>query len=191
MNDRAQLVLGAAALVAVALTPILFAYLQLGYSGDVAASGEYDAPVQNAQRVLSRGVHGAGSGVPESYRWQQRDAAISTVRTDLQGTLDSLRSSRVDSGTVYQVEYNESAARVWRQANCPDGPNRQFGACEASRGVVVQNRDGETHILAMAFDVRVTMERGRYETTLVVETRGRTRSSRTDLESKRLVFASV
>ncbi|KZN22946.1 hypothetical protein A4G99_17860 [Haladaptatus sp. R4] len=174
MNDRAQLVLGAAALVAVALTPILFAYLQLGYSGDVAASGEYDAPVQNAQRVLSRGVHGAGSGVPESYRWQQRDAAVSTIRTDLQGTLDSLRSSRVESGTVYQVEYNESAAQSWANEHCPEtrGPNRQFGACEAKQGVVVQNRDGETHVLAVAFDVRVTMERGRYETTLAVETRG-------------------
>ena len=171
MNDRAQLVLGAAALVAVALTPVLFAYLQLGYSGDVVASGEYDAPVQSAQRVLSRGVHGAGADIPESYRWRKRDAAVSTVRTELQGTLDALRSSRVESGTVYQVAYNESAAQTWRRENCPNGPNRQFGACEASQGVVVQNRDGETHVLAVAFDVRVTTERGWYETTLVVEGR--------------------
>ncbi len=173
MNDRAQLVLGAAALVAVALTPVLFAYLQLGYSGDVVASGEYDAPVQSAQRVLSRGVHGAGSRVPESYRWRKRDAAVSTVRTELQGTLDALRSSRVESGTVYQVAYNESAAQTWADEHCPAtrGPNRQFGACEASQGIVVQNRDSETHVLAVAFDVRVTTERGRYETTLAVEVR--------------------
>ncbi len=173
MNNRAQLVLGAAAIVAVALTPALFAYLQLAYNGDVAASGEYNAPVQNAQRVLSRGIHGAGSGVPESYHWQQRDAAISTVRTRLKRTLDALRSSRVESGTVYQVGYNDSAAQSWANEHCPRGPNRQFGACEVKQGVVVQNRSGETNVLAVAFDVRVTTERGRYEVTLVSRSSGR------------------
>jgi len=34
--------------------------------------------------------------------------------------------------------------------------------------VVVQNRDGETHVLAVAFDVRVTTERGWYETTITI-----------------------
>nr|WP_255665926.1 hypothetical protein [Haladaptatus sp. DYF46] len=173
VRDRAQLVLAAAAVVAVALAPAVFAYLQLGYSADVAASGDYEAPVGNAHRVLSRGVHAAATGIPSSYRWQRREAAVSAVRTDLEPVVNALRSSRVESGTVYQVEYNRSAARAWTADHCSEtrGPNRQFGSCNASRGVVVQNRDGETHVLAVAFDVRVTAERGWYETTVVVGTR--------------------
>lgn len=171
MRDRAQFVLAAAAVVAVALAPLVFAYLQLGYSGDVAASGDYDAPVGNARRVLSRAVHEASEGIPSSYRWQKRDAAISAVRTELRPKVDALRSSRVESGTVYQVEYNQTAAQAWHRANCPNGPNRQFGSCSASRGVVVQNRSDETHVLAVAFDLRVTIERGWYEVTLVAAAR--------------------
>ncbi|GKZ15586.1 hypothetical protein [Haladaptatus sp. T7] len=173
MKNRAQLVLTAAAVVAVALAPAVFAYLQLGYSADVAASGDYDAPVGNAQRVLSRGVHGAATGIPSSYRWQRREAAVSAVRTDLESAVNGLRSSRVESGTVYQVEYNRSAAQAWVADHCSKtrGPNRQFGSCTASRGVVVQNRDGETHVLAVAFDLRVTTERGWYETTSTITLR--------------------
>lgn len=168
MRERAQLVLAAAAVVAVALAPVVFAYLQLGYNGDVVASDEYDAPVENAQRVLSRAVHDATRNVPTSYRWESRDAAIAAVRSDLRSDLETLRSSRVEVGTVYRVSYNQSAARTWRTDNCPRGPNRQFGGCVAERGVVVQNRGGETHVLAAAFDVRVTTERGWYEVTTVV-----------------------
>ncbi|WP_266075722.1 DUF7261 family protein [Haladaptatus caseinilyticus] len=167
MRDRAQLVLAAAAIVAVALAPVVFAYLQLGYSGDVAASDEYDKPVENADGVLSRAVHHATRDVTATYRWRNRDAAVSSVRSDLESDLGTLRSSRVESGTVYQVEYNRSAAREWTSENCPSGPNRQFGECEAERGVVVQNRGGETHVLAVAFDLRVTNERGWYEVTIV------------------------
>jgi hypothetical protein len=94
------------------------------------------------------------------------------VRTPALGSSDenALISSRVESGTVYGVLYNRSAARAWAAAHCSEtrGPNRQFGACNASRGVVVQSRDGRTHVLAVAFDVRVTAERGWYETTFVV-----------------------
>ena len=53
-------------------------------------------------------------------------------------------------------------------ANCPGGPNRDFGPCEATDGVVVQERAGETVVLAVAFDVRVTTERGWSRSTLVV-----------------------
>ncbi|GAA0245287.1 hypothetical protein GCM10009000_071340 [Halobacterium noricense] len=170
MRDRAQLVLAAAAIVAVALAPVVFAYLQLGYSDDVTASNDYDAPVENAEGVLSRGVQDTARDVPAEYRWDNRDAAISAVRSDLESDLETLRSSRVESGTVYQVEYNRSATEEWAQATCPSGPNRQFGDCVAERGVVVQNRGGETHVLGVAFDVRVTTERGWYEVTIPVRT---------------------
>jgi hypothetical protein len=169
-RDRAQLVLAAAALVAIALAPVVVAYLQLGFHADVDASAEYDAPGRNAERLLSRAVHDAASDVPANFDWDERETAVTVVRSALEPRLESLRSSRVESGTVYQVEYNQTVAEEWRQTNCPGGPatDRQFGDCEAQQGVVVQERAGETHVLVVAFDVRVTTERSETELTLVV-----------------------
>jgi hypothetical protein len=167
-RQRAQLVLAAAAVVAVALAPVVVAYLQLGYHADVTASQEYDAPDRNAEQVLTRAVHDATADVPGEYAWDDRGGAVAAVKGDLKSRLDALRSSRVESGTVYRVGYNQSAAEAWRQANCPSGPNRQFGSCEARQGVVVQERAGDTHVLAVAFDVEVTTETESMELTLVV-----------------------
>jgi hypothetical protein len=168
-RDRAQLVLAAAALVAIALAPVVVAYLQLGFHADVTASAEYDAPDRNAERVLSRAVHDAASGVSGDLAWDERETAVDVVRSSLEPRLESLRSSRVESGTVYQVGYNQTAAEDWRRENCPGGPDRQFGDCEAREGVVVQERAGETHVLAVAFDVRVTTEDSEMKLVLVVE----------------------
>ncbi|UPV72902.1 hypothetical protein M0R89_10110 [Halorussus limi] len=167
-RERAQLVLAAAALVAVALAPVVVAYLQLGYHADVTATSEYDAPDRNAERLLSRAVHDAAAGATGEFAWSERTAAVTAVRSALQPRLDALRSSRVEEGTVYQVGYNQTAAEAWRQSNCPGGPNRRFGNCEAHRGVVVQERAGETHVLAVAFDVRVTTDESEMKLTLVV-----------------------
>lgn len=166
-GERAQLVLAAAAVLAVALAPIVFAYLQLGYHADVAASGEYTTPGRNAERVLSRGVHEAAAGTPSEYDWSERSAAIDEVRSRLAPNVDALRSSRVESGTAYRISYNETAAESWRSRNCPRGPNRRFGECTDDEGIVVQNRTGQTHVLAVAFDVRIVTERGTTELTLV------------------------
>jgi hypothetical protein len=171
-RQRAQLVLAAAAVVAVALAPVVVAYLQLGYHADVTASEEYDAPDRNAERILDRAVHDATADVPGEYAWDDRELAVAAVWSRLEPRLDALRSSRVESGTVYQVEYNQSAAESWRRANCPSGPNRQFGSCEARQGVVVQERAGETHVLAVAFDVRVTTEDAEMHLTMVVRASG-------------------
>lgn len=166
--NRGQLVLAAAAVVAVALAPVVFAYLQLGYHGDVTASQEYTAPGQNAERLLSQAVHDVSADVPARYAWDERETAVADVRSRLGPRLDALRSSRVESGTAYRVRYNQSAAAAWKRANCPSGPNRQFGDCEARQGVVVQERAGETHVLAVAFDVRATGERGTTALTVVI-----------------------
>ena len=167
-GERAQLVLAAAAVVAVALAPVVVAYLQLGYHGDVTASEGFDAPGRNADRLLSRAVHDAASEVSGDAAWEDRTGAVESVRDDLEPRLDALRSSRVESGTVYRVGDNQSAADSWQAANCPGGPNRQFGDCEARRGVIIQERSGEVHVLAVAFDVQVTTERGEMDLTTVV-----------------------
>jgi len=165
-HDRGQLVLLAAALVAVALAPLVLAALQLGYHEDVRATGDYDDPTADTVRVLNGAVTEASGEVPGEYMWAQRDGAITAVRGELRPTIDQLRTAEIERGTVAEIRYNASAAREWRSEHCSDGPNRQFGTCVADSGVVVQERTDRTHVLAAAFDVTTTTERG--ETTVTV-----------------------
>lgn len=168
-RDRGQLVLLAAGVLAVALAPIVLAYLQLGYHPDVQATSDYDAPVANADRLLDRVVHEASDEIPERHDWASRDAAVDAVRANLEPRLETLATARIEQGTAYRIEYNQSTAQAWATANCPGGPDRQFGPCEARRGVVVQERAGRTHVLAVVLDVTVTTERGTRQVTLVVD----------------------
>lgn len=169
---RGQLVLVAAGVIAVALVPVVLAYLQLGYAADVEAAEGYTDPGWNAKRLLERAVHDAAAGVPGEYRWGRRQAAVRAVRERLSGPLEALRTARLADGTAYLVRYNESAASAWVAANCPSGTARRFGPCEAHDGVAVQERAGETHVLAVAVDVTVVTERGSTELTFVVRPAG-------------------
>lgn len=168
VGGRGQLVLVAAGVVAVALVPVLVAYLQLGYAGDVAASDGYTAPTRDAERTLARAVDDASQGIPGAYPWSERREAVDAVRSRLAPALASLRTSRLRRGTVYRVRYNASLARRWARNRCPRGPNRQFGACRARNGVVVQNRSGQVHVVAVAVDLTVVGEQRRVKTTVVV-----------------------
>ncbi|MFB6298328.1 MAG: hypothetical protein ABEH56_07385 [Salinirussus sp.] len=147
---RGQLVLLAAVALAVALVPLTVVYLQLGYGAEVAAG---DSPIRDASRTLGKAVEDAADGVPEEYAWSDRGAAVTAVRDRLRSTLATLNTSRLDAGRAYAVTYNASRAGEWADDNCPNGPDRQFGSCRADRGVVVQERAGRTHVLAVAIDV--------------------------------------
>lgn len=166
MRRRGQLVLVAAVLVAVALAPVVLAYLQLGYHDDVRATGAYDDPTAETVRVLDRAVTNVSGGIPGTYTWSERTAAVTAVRTELAPTVSRLRTAEVERGTVTNISYNATAASAWRSSNCPSGPDRQFGDCVADRGVVVQERVDRTHVLAVAVDVTTTTENG--ETTVTV-----------------------
>ena len=166
-RDRGQLVLVAAAVVAVALVPMVAAYLQLGYHADVSASADYHRPASNAERVLDRAVHNATASVRGDYDWSQRNLAVDGVNRTLEPFVRQVEESRLESGVVYEISQNGSAAATWVRRHCPSGPNREFGSCEASGGVVVQGRAGETHALAVALDVRVTTEAGTTDLTFV------------------------
>ncbi|WP_246986792.1 DUF7261 family protein [Halorientalis marina] len=171
-RDRGQLVLVAAAALAVALAPVVLAYLQLGYHADVAASADHADPAANADRYLERAVHEAAADVQGEYAWShgvETGPAVDRVRERLDPKRGRIADARVTAGTVTRTRYNDSAARAWASDRCPRGPNRQFGDCDARRGVVVQERAGRAHVLAVALDVTVTTERGRIEMTLVVE----------------------
>lgn len=169
--ERAQLVLAAAALIALALVPVAVAHVQLGYHPDVAASTDYDGHGANAERFLERAVHEAGANAT-GRPWGERDRAVGAVREDLAPRLDTLEASQVTEGVAYTTRYNRSAADGWRATNCPGGSGRQFGPCVANRGVVVQERAGATVVLAVALDVEVTTPRGHRDLTFVVRVVG-------------------
>lgn len=171
-DDRAQVVLVAAGVIAVALVPMVLAYLQLGYHADVDASGAQPRPAMDARRVLDRAVHNASTAVDGEYSWHRRSAAISDVNETLRGYRSRIETAHVDRETVYEIGRNETAATNWASAHCPRGPNRQFGRCEADDGIVVQNRTGETTVLAVAYDVHVIDDRGTTNVTLVVHAVG-------------------
>lgn len=166
--DRAQLVLLAAGVLAVALAPLVLAYLQLGAHPDVAATADRDRPVANAERVLERGVHESVEGVPVNFTWSERTAATATVRTRLADHFETLRRARLADGVAYRVGYNDSAAATWANESCPGGPGRQFGDCVTDGGLVLQERANRTHVVAVALDVRAVTERGFTAVTLVV-----------------------
>lgn len=168
-DDRGQLVLAAAGVVAVAVLAMAVAYLQLGAHPDVSAErdvGPREA-TERAVGVLERAVADArmeNTGTP----WAGRQAVVDAVRDDLAPALDSLRTARIAKGTAYSVEYDQRAAREYARERCPSGDGREFGDCEARRGVVVQERAGETTVLAVAFEVVVTTPDGETTVTVVV-----------------------
>jgi hypothetical protein len=167
VTDRGQLILVAGALVAIALAPIVLAYLQLGYHDDVQATAEYDDPTADATRVLDRSVTNASRDLPRDYSWTQRDAAVATVRDRLNETRSQLRTTDITRGTVIETEYNTTAADAWRDDHCPGGPDRQFGDCVVDTGIVIQERVDRTHIVGVAFDLTTTNDRGTTAVTVV------------------------
>lgn len=152
-RSRGQLVLLAAVAVAVALVPMLLALLQLGYQP--AISGPDADTLRGVERSLMRALINATAGIPATHDWTNRTMAVDTVRSRLGPVLQALNRSALPRGTVVQVRYNHSLASAWQADRCPSGPARQFGSCDADRGVVIQERAGETHVLAVGLDVDV------------------------------------
>ncbi len=166
-HGRGQLVLAAAGVLAIALLPLALAYLQLGAHPDVVATAESGTPVHDGVGVLERAVHEAGSDAT-GRPWADREAAVAQVRSDLQPRFETLEASQVADVIAYEVAYNRTAATAWAATGCPSGPRRQFGDCAASDGVVVQERAGETTVLAVAVDLTVTTRDGVSDVTVVV-----------------------
>lgn len=155
-DGRGQFVLLAAGLIAVGLVPVLFASLQLSYAGDLDALSAEDDPIIDARGHLEPAVNRAGGGIADNYTWPERRSAARAVSTRLDRAFGALERSDLADGTVYAVEPNATAAAAWADSNCPRGPNRRFGECEAWGAVVVQERAGLAHVLGVALDVTVT-----------------------------------
>lgn len=169
MSDRrAQLVLLAAGVVALAMVPVVAAWLQLGYHGDVRADAERtdgDA-AESIERTLSVGLHDAIADRPAPDDWENRSSVVETVRSRLSPALHTVRGSRAAAAVT--VQYNQSAARRLASDRCPRGPDREFGPCDAVDGVVVQSRYNTTHVVAVTVDVQLVDERRAARATLAV-----------------------
>lgn len=169
-GERGQLVVLAAAAIAIALVPMALAYLQLGYHADVQTATVEDDTVPAVERTLHQSLISASSDIPARHGWRNRSGAVTTLRERLRPSIDSLSTARLDDGTEIEVTYNDSRAQAWESEHCPRGPDRDFGPCRTDRAVVIQERDGRTHALAIAVDVRITTPDSTVQVSTVVTT---------------------
>jgi len=169
-DDRAQFVLIAGVVVALALVAMLTAYLQLGYGADVRTT-DFDRTVEDGRAYLDRATHGAARPVRGEYVWSRRGPAVTALRNRLDPRLAELERSGVTEGVVYRTRYNQTVATRWARTECPTGgPDRTWGTCEADRGIVVQERVGQTQVLAVGYDLAVTTTDYETNATVVVRT---------------------
>ena len=168
--NRGQLVLVAAAVVAIGLAPVLLAYLQLGYHPD--AETRPDVSGGQAVDYLDRSVHDAAAATAGEYAWRDRAAMAAAVRDRIDADIETLERTRLEEGVTYLVGYNDTAAEVWVGDNCVRGDGKRFGECTVDGGVAMQERAGEAVLLAVAFDVRVVGPQGKSDVTVVVEIGG-------------------
>lgn len=152
-SQRGQLVLLTAVAFALALVPLVGAYLQLGYAPESYSIGQ--TPAEQTTETLGRSLNDAAT-LTTGYDWADRKDAAAAVRTEMESTVETVESGRLDDGIVYQVSYNETRTAGWSDDNCPFDQNRQFGACRTVDGIALQERDGRTHALAVAFDIEIT-----------------------------------
>ncbi|MCL9814172.1 DUF7261 family protein [Natranaeroarchaeum aerophilus] len=164
-DARGQLVLLAAAVIAFALATGALAYLQVGSHPDIDPRSEEGSP-ERIVGALDRSVHDATASVPEQYDWDERESAVGELEDDLEPRVETLRVSELERSVVHEIAYDETDAATWAADDCPSGPDRQFGDCEAIGGIVVQERAGGTHVLGVSFEIRSTSERVTHETSV-------------------------
>lgn len=142
-----------AVVVTIALVPIAAAYLQLGYT--TSGQGQPADHSRVVDRALEQAVGGAENEVAGKYQWSERVDAIDRIRDRLDPRIDGIESPGRHETVAVSVTYNQSRAADVAATECPSGNGRSFGPCQASRGVVVQDRAGETVIVAVALDIQV------------------------------------
>jgi hypothetical protein len=165
---RGQLVLLAAAVVVTALVPMLLAYAQLGYAGDVTTSANERRTLVDGKRVLERSVAHVTRTVANGTEADQHRLAVELATDRLDPAIVSVESSGADRGVAVDVSRNASAARRWARRDCPGGPDRAFDACRSANGFVTQTRANTTALVAVAVDVRVRGPNARARATFVV-----------------------
>jgi hypothetical protein len=157
-DDRGQIVLVAAAVVAVALLSMTLAYAQLGYDADRTGAGTVDvASVSEVDRSLTGSLRAAAREVrrDDDHAWRDRRTVAERVAGSLDADADRLERTHAEESRSLTVELDDAAATRWAREQCPGGDGRAFGPCRAIDGVVVQERADETTIVAAVFRVRI------------------------------------
>ena len=158
----------AAALATLAIVPIAAAYLQLGAHPDVSARTDPGVTSERVLQGIDRAVVNASTGVSGTVAWSDRERALARFTVALADDVRAIERGAVTRSTVVRVTRNTSAARAWADDHCPGGPNRAFGDCVVENGVLLQERAGDTHVVAVGLDVTVADRRGETRLTVVV-----------------------
>jgi hypothetical protein len=145
MNDRAQFVLLAAAVFAVALVPVVTAYHGLNYDGDVRESGP--TVPDAAERSLADAL-GDAARAERGRAWAELNRTAAAVRNRTREAFPTLRKTALAGNA--SVRLDAGRARRVARLDCPRGPERAFGECVARGGVVLQNRTGRTTVVGAA-----------------------------------------
>mgnify|MGYP000005862283 CR=1 FL=1 len=96
------------------------------------------------------------------------DAVARSAIGQFERTATAISTSGADRGAVVSVARNTTAARRWARGDCPRGPNRAFGTCVVTDGVVTQTRGNSTALVAVAVDISVRSPDADMRTTVVV-----------------------
>ncbi|GGJ11831.1 hypothetical protein GCM10008995_22170 [Halobellus salinus] len=156
--DRGQIVLVAAAVVAVALLSMTLAYAQLGYDADRTGAGTVEvASVAEIDRSLTGSLRATARAVRrgDDHAWRDRRAVAERVVGSLDTDADRLERAHAEESRSLTVELDDAAATQWARDRCPGGDGREFGPCRVIDGVVVQERADETAVVAAAFRIRI------------------------------------
>ena len=156
--DRGQIVLVAAAVVAVALLSMTLAYAQLGYDADRTGAGTVEvASVSEVDRSLTGSLRATAREVRrgDDHAWRDRRTVAERVAASLDADADRLERAHAEKSRSLTVALDDAAATQWARERCPDGDGREFGPCRVIDGVVVQERADETAVIAAAFRIRV------------------------------------
>jgi hypothetical protein len=179
-RDRGQIVLVAAAVVAVALLAMTFAYAQLGYDADRNGTGTVEvASLVEMDRSLTAAFRATVRDVEGEYRWAERERAVDRVRASLAGDAERLERANAEESRSLAVAFDDAAAAEWAREACPGGADhdsedagRAFGPCRAIDGVVVQERAGEATVVAAAIRIRIVSPAESTTATAVLRVRG-------------------
>lgn len=156
--------IAAGAVVAIALIAVLGAALQLGYQP--APELERVDPPAETRRVIETILTQVEPAVRE-YKWGDHEAAVQEVQPAL---TDGLRALQIDrAGIVRTVEPDAEAALERLGVLCPRTGNRSFGPCTVIDGIVLQERQETTHLVAVVLEVTVRTDTGATALTVVVK----------------------
>ena len=171
-SDRGQLVLVAAAAIALALFPLVLAYLQLGYAGDVGSEPTGTDTATDLERATERVVHG-GAATVDAGDYTDGDAAAAAFREATDDELRELEAAGVETGVAAEIHERESLANEWVASGAwTDDVAGTFAEPTVHGGIVVQERDGEYVVLAVALETTVTRSDGVVERELVIRVPG-------------------